>query len=73
MAVGNLRLKYPVFDVLRPALEQTQELAELFFGLLLYLSDRFKLEKNISNDFNLKSVFFILKDEELIYVKLLDN
>lgn len=31
----------------------------IIFGLLLYLSDRFKLEKNISNDFNLKSVFFI--------------
>lgn len=31
----------------------------IIFGLLLYLSDRFKLEKNISNDFDLKSVFFI--------------
>ena len=31
----------------------------IIFGLLLYFSDRFKLEKNISNDFNLKSVFFI--------------
>ena len=31
----------------------------IIFGLLLYLSDRFKLEKNISDDFNLKSVFFI--------------
>ena len=31
----------------------------IIFGFLLYLSDRFKLEKNISNDFNLKSVFFI--------------
>ena len=31
----------------------------IIFGLLLYLSDRFKLEKNISDDFNVKSVFFI--------------
>ena len=31
----------------------------IIFGLLLYLSDRFKLEKNIRDDFNLKSVFFI--------------
>lgn len=31
----------------------------IIFGLLLYISDRFKLEKNISDDFNVKSVFFI--------------
>ena len=31
----------------------------IIFGLLLFLSDKFKLEKNISTDFKLKSVFFI--------------
>jgi undecaprenyl-diphosphatase len=31
----------------------------LIFGILLYASDRFKLKKIISNDFNYKSVFFI--------------
>ena len=31
----------------------------IIFGLLLYLSDRFKLEKNINDDFYIKSVFFI--------------
>ena len=29
----------------------------IIFGLLLYFSDRFKLEKNISNNFNLKQHF----------------
>tara|TARA_B100001121_G_scaffold275879_1_gene264678 strand:+ start:12782 stop:13540 length:759 start_codon:yes stop_codon:yes gene_type:complete len=31
----------------------------IIFGLLLYISDRFKLEKNINKDFNFKSVLFI--------------
>ena len=31
----------------------------IIFGLLLYFSDRFKLEKNISNNFNLKTALFI--------------
>ena len=31
----------------------------IIFGLLLYFSDRFKLEKNISNNFNFKTVLFI--------------
>ena len=31
----------------------------LLFGILLFISDKFKLKKNIENDFNLKSVFFI--------------
>ena len=31
----------------------------IIFGLLLYISDRFKLENNIRNNFNLKSVIFI--------------
>ncbi len=31
----------------------------IIFGLLLYFSDRFELEKNIFSDFNFKSVFFI--------------
>jgi len=29
------------------------------FGILLYLSDRYKLKKNISSDFNYKSAIFI--------------
>tara|TARA_A100001015_G_scaffold318314_1_gene437846 strand:+ start:1068 stop:1826 length:759 start_codon:yes stop_codon:yes gene_type:complete len=29
------------------------------FGILLYLSDKFKLEKNINSDFNIKSALFI--------------
>ncbi len=31
----------------------------LIFGILLYISDKFKLDKNIKNDFNLKSAIFI--------------
>ena len=31
----------------------------IIFGLLLYFSDRFKVEKNISNNFNFKTVLFI--------------
>ena len=31
----------------------------LVFGILLFISDKFKLKKNIENNFNLKSVFFI--------------
>ena len=31
----------------------------IIFGLLLYISDRFKLEKNISHDLGFKSVLFI--------------
>lgn len=31
----------------------------IIFGLLLYISDRFKLENNIRNNFNLKSIIFI--------------
>ena len=31
----------------------------IIFGLLLFLSDKFKLEKNISADLKLKSVIFI--------------
>lgn len=31
----------------------------LIFGILLYISDKFKLNKNIKNDFNLKSAIFI--------------
>ena len=29
------------------------------FGILLYVSDKFKIEKNLKNNFNIKSVFFI--------------
>ncbi len=31
----------------------------IIFGLLLYLSDKFKLEKNIKNNFDYKAIFFI--------------
>ena len=31
----------------------------LIFGILLYISDRFKLERNISTNFNLRSAIFI--------------
>lgn len=31
----------------------------LFFGILLYISDKYKLKKNISSDFNYKSAIFI--------------
>ena len=31
----------------------------LIFGILLYISDRFKLEKSLENDFNYKSAIFI--------------
>ena len=29
------------------------------FGILLYISDKFKIEKNLQNNFDIKSVFFI--------------
>jgi undecaprenyl-diphosphatase len=31
----------------------------IIFGILLYISDKYELEKNIKNDFNYKSAFFI--------------
>ena len=31
----------------------------IFFGVLLFISDKFKLEKNIDNNFNFKSAIFI--------------
>ena len=31
----------------------------IIFGILLYISDRFKLEKNIDNDFNYKAVILV--------------
>tara|TARA_Y100001958_G_C21116861_1_gene462169 strand:+ start:528 stop:1037 length:510 start_codon:yes stop_codon:yes gene_type:complete len=52
------------FLVKSGAIERVRELeiiawTTLIFGLLLYISDKFKLEKSITYDFNIRSAIFI--------------
>ena len=55
--IGYFLIKFNLIDQIRNI--KTIGWATLIFGLFLYLSDKFDVDKKISNDFNYKAVFFI--------------
>ncbi len=57
MIVGYFLIETNVIEKIRNM--KTIAWTTLIFGILLYISDKFKLKKNIENNLNLKSVFFI--------------
>ena len=57
MLVGFILVETKMIDEIRNI--KTISWMTLIFGILLYISDKFKLEKNIKNNFNYKSVFLI--------------
>lgn len=57
MLVGFILVETKMIDEIRNI--KTISWMTLIFGILLYISDKCKLEKNIKNNFNYKSVFLI--------------
>ncbi len=57
MIVGYFLVETNIIEKIRNM--KTIAWTTLVFGILLYISDKFKLKKNIENNLNLKSVFFI--------------
>ena len=57
MIVGYTLVKYDLIDQLRSI--ETIGWTTLIFGILLYLSDRYKLKRNISTNFNYKAAIFV--------------
>tara|TARA_Y100000741_G_scaffold347143_1_gene314155 strand:- start:58 stop:816 length:759 start_codon:yes stop_codon:yes gene_type:complete len=57
MVIGFLLIKLNLIDQIRNI--KTIGWTTIIFGILLYISDRFDLGKNIENDFNFKSAIFI--------------
>ena len=57
MLVGFILVETKMIDEIRNI--KTISWMTLIFGIMLYISDKFKLEKNIKNNFNYKSVFLI--------------
>ena len=57
MIIGYFLTELEIINKLRNL--QTIAWTTILFGILLYISDRFKLEKNIKKDFTLRSAFFI--------------
>ena len=57
MIIGFFLIKSGIIDKIRVL--EIIAWTTLIFGFLLYLSDKFKLEKNIKNDFNFKSAIII--------------
>ena len=57
MIVGYFLVETNVIEKIRNM--KTIAWTTLIFGILLYISDKFKLKKKIENNLNLKSVFFI--------------
>ncbi len=57
MVIGFLLIKLNLIDQIRNI--KTIGWTTIVFGILLYISDRFDLGKNIENDFNFKSAIFI--------------
>ncbi len=55
--VGFFLVKFNIIDQLRNL--EIVSWTTLIFGILLYISDKFKLEKNIKNNFNLKHAMLI--------------
>ena len=56
MIIGYFLTELEIINKLRNL--QTIAWTTILFGILLYISDRFKLEKNIKKDFTLRSAFF---------------
>lgn len=57
MFMGYLLVKYNLIEELRNI--KVIGWTTLIFGILLFVSDKFKLEKSIANNFNYKSAIFI--------------
>ena len=57
MVIGFLLVKLNLIDQIRNI--KTIGWTTIIFGILLYVSDKFNLDKNIENDFNFKSAIFI--------------
>ena len=57
MIVGYLLVETNLIEKLRDI--KVIGWTTVIFGILLYISDKFKLDKNIENNFNLKSALFI--------------
>ena len=57
MVIGFLLIKFNLIDQLRNI--KIIGWATIIFGILLYISDRFSLNKKIENDFSFKSAIFI--------------
>ena len=57
MIVGFLLIEFNIIDKIRNI--ETIAWMTFIFGILLYISDKFKVEKNINDSFDYKSVFFI--------------
>lgn len=57
MLVGFLMIKFNYMDKIRNI--ETIAWTTIIFGILLFISDKFKLEKNIKENLNYKSVVFI--------------
>ena len=57
MLVGFLMVKFNYIDKIRNV--ETIAWTTIIFGILLFISDKFKLDKNIKENLNFKSVIFI--------------
>ena len=57
MIVGFFLVEFDIINKIRNI--ETIAWATLIFGILLFISDKFKAEKNIHNNFDYKSVFLI--------------
>ena len=57
MIVGFFFVEFNIIDKIRNI--KTIAWTTIIFGILLYISDKFKTEKNLKDNFNLKSVFLI--------------
>ena len=57
MIIGFLLIKFNLIDQLRNI--KIIGWTTIIFGILLYISDRFSLDKKIEKDFNFKSAIFI--------------
>ena len=57
MIVGFLLLKTGIIDKIRDL--ETIAWTTLIFGILLYISDKFKLEKNIKENYTFKSAIYV--------------
>lgn len=57
MVIGYVLVKYNFIDTLRNI--ELIAWTTIIFGILLYIADKFKLQKKINNDLNYKSAIFI--------------
>ena len=57
MTLGGILVQTSLIDQLRDI--RIIGWMTLFFGILLYFSDKFTMNKNIKNDFNIKTALII--------------